>query len=127
MIVLCASINDDASDVLQGTRLQNVPADSRLIVEMAGDPDNSRQAYFRCTIQLPTGEIPIDNQIIPNTPAYFDSSGAAASGEALILSNDSETMFEFPTGEGGKFILDFNAVTATGKTAHLTYRVTLLP
>jgi hypothetical protein len=98
------------SDILQGTRLQTVPAGGFLTFEMqssANDASNNMEV----SIQMPNGDTPLNGVRIPD----------GATSDAI--NDNDKTMITLPIAQGGHTVF---SVTETG-TAVLTWRVTYSP
>ena len=112
LIVLSAQITATSTDVLQGTRLQTVPAGGFLTFELqasASDATNN----FTATIQLPDGSTPFNGVLVP----------ASAAGASGVIDDREKLMVTLPVAQGGHAVF---SVTETG-TAVLTYRITYSP
>lgn len=102
------------NDVLEApSRLAAIPYNGTLTLEMAATVCTSTN-NMAVTIQLPSGEVPMDGQVVP-------ANGYDTTNE--VLHNDSETVFTFPASQGGHFTID---VVEQG-TATLILRATLTP
>lgn len=100
----------DADVLAAPSRLSSMPYNGTLILEMqAQQSDGTNQ--FTVTVQLPDGDVPMDNVIIPD---------GAVDG---ALNADDKYMIGFPVIQGGHVIL---AATESG-TAVLMIRATLMP
>lgn len=99
-----------AADVLQGTRLQTVPSNGVLLIEMQA-ADNVAANSFVAGLQLPSGQTPIVGMLVP---------GGAATGLAGILDTRECYRGSFGIRQGGHTVLDF---TETGDT-EVFWRVT---
>lgn len=102
------------SDILKApSRLSAIPFDGELTIEVsATDCDASNNATL--TVQLPSGEVPMDDQEIP--ASWGDGTSTAA-----MLHDDTETVLIFDASQGGHFNL---STTVTG-TCTLLVRATL--
>lgn len=101
------------TDMLQGTRLQSVPAGGVLTFEMQA-ADNVAANHFTVSIQLPGGDTPMNNVLVP---------GSLTAGLAGIIDDRVELLASFPVSQGGHTV--FSCVE-TGDT-ELTWRVTYTP
>lgn len=101
------------ADILQGTRLQTVPAGGVLLFEIQAS-DNDVTNNFTFTLQLPGGDVPIDGQRAPcgNT-----------AGLAGVLDDRTAFIFSALVQQGGHCVF---ACVETGAT-ELTWRVTFTP
>ena len=100
------------SDILQGTRLQTVPAGGVLTFELqASTMDTANN--FAVSIQMPNGDTPLNNTLVPGcNPAL---GGVIDERQNLTVS--------FPIMQGGHCV--FSCVE-TG-TTQLSWRVTYTP
>lgn len=109
LIVLADQELATVTDVLQGTRLQTVPAGGYLTFELQASAANATN-NFAATIQLPDGSTPLNGVMIP---------GATAD----ILDDRQKLMVTFAIGQGGHCVF---TLTETG-TALVMWRVTFQP
>lgn len=109
MIVLSESITATNADILQGTRLQTVPAGGYLTFEMQAD-NATAAANFNVSIQLPDGSTPMNGVLVP---------GATAE----VLDERQKLMATFAIAQGGHCVF---SLTETG-TVVGTWRVTYTP
>jgi len=98
------------ADVLQGTRLQTVPSNGILMVEMQA-ADNVAANSYASALQLPSGGVPFTGMLVP---------AGAATGLAGILDSREAYRGSFAIQQGGHTVLDF---TETGDT-EVFWRVT---
>ncbi len=113
MIILSSQEAASNSDVLQGTRLQTVPAGGFLTFELQAS-DNDATNNFTASIQLPGGATPMESVRIP----CGNSTGLAG-----VLDERTYLKATFPVAQGGHTVF---SVTETGD-AELTWRVTYTP
>ncbi len=52
------------TDVLSGGRLNAIPFSGNLVIRLQSDLGTAA-AHYQFTIQLPDGEVPVDDQIVP--------------------------------------------------------------
>ncbi len=99
-------------DVLSGTRLNAIPYNGVLTVQVSADLANATNSWA-LTIQLPNGDVPVDSQIV------------SGSNPSLGGTLDSRTLmqFSFPASQGGHFTI---SLTETG-TAIAIWRAVLRP
>lgn len=109
LIVLSDQLAASDTDILQGTRLQTVPAGGYLTFELQADNANSTN-NFKATIQLPDGATPLNGVLVP---------GATAD----IIDDRQKLMVTFAIGQGGHCVF---SLAETG-TALCMYRVTYQP
>lgn len=98
------------ADVLQGTRLQTVPSNGILMLEMQA-ADNVAANSYVAALLLPNGAVPFTGMLVP---------GGAATGLAGIIDAREAFRASFRIGLGGHSVLDF---TETGDT-EVFWRVT---
>ncbi len=98
------------ADVLQGTRLQTVPANGILAIEFQA-ADNVAANRFVAALQLPNGKVPFTGMFAP---------GGRTAGLAGNLDSDMAFRATFQIRQGGHCVLDF---TETGDT-EIFWRVT---
>jgi len=98
------------TDILQGTRLQTVPSNGVLSVEVSSDLGTAA-ANFTASLQLPDGQVPMTNVRVP------------ASGVVGGLDDRDKLGVAFEIGQGGHPVF---SVVETG-TAVLTWRVMFTP
>ena len=110
IIVQSALVSATTADILQGTRLQTVPANGFLTFELSADLANATNS-FSTTIQLPGGDTPLNDVLVP------------ASGTIGLLDDRNKLQVTFPTGQGGHTVF---TLTETG-TAVAIYRVVFTP
>jgi hypothetical protein len=100
------------ADILQGTRLQTVPAGGVLTFELQGST-NSATAFFTASIQMPNGDTPLNNVRIPGCNPSLDG----------VIDERQNLTVSFPISQGGHCV--FSAVE-TGASG-LAWRVTYTP
>jgi len=98
------------SDILQGTRLQTVPAGGFLTFEMQSSV-NDTSNFHEVSIQMPNGDTPLNAVRIPD----------GVTGGAL--NNNDKTQITLPIQQGGHTVF---STTETG-TAALSWRVSYTP
>jgi len=100
------------TDVLSVGRLNSIPYNGMLTLRFLADLATAA-AQYNLTIQLPGGDVPVDNQLVP-------ASGAGVDG----LMDERELMqFTFAAPQGGHFIV---SLTETG-TAVCMFQAVLRP
>jgi len=114
MIYLRSTIVATVADLLNDTRLSALPYNGTLVIQAQCNLGNATN-NFAITIQLPSGEVPVDSQQV------------AAGDEVDALGGQLDTryldMWSFPATQGGHFTI---ALTETG-SAICTTRVVLRP
>ncbi len=110
VIVLSDIESADNTDILQGTRLQTVPAGGFMTFELQSN-ENDASNYFTVSVQMPNGDTPLNGVRIP---------AGNADGE---LDERKKLMITLPIAQGGHTVL---SVDETG-TAILAWRVTYSP
>jgi len=99
------------TDILQGTRLQTVPAGGFLTFELQAS-DNDATNNFAVSVQMPGGDTPMNGTRIGNS-----------TGLAGVIDERTNLTATFPIAQGGHAVF---SCTETG-TAELTWRVTYTP
>ena len=112
MIVETYLLTATNNDVLAAgtSRLASIPYNGRLILEMQCN-SNDGTNNFQCTIQLPDGETPLEDVLVPTGP-----SGGA-------LNADDKYTVAFDVSQGGHVTVQ---MTENG-TAIAFLRATLMP
>lgn len=110
VIVLTSREDATNSDILQGTRLQTVPAGGFLTFEMQCN-QNDATNFVEVSIQMPNGDTPMNNVRIPR-------------GEtADALNVNDKTQITLPIQQGGHTVF---SVTETGAVGFI-WRVSYTP
>ena len=100
------------ADILQGTRLQTVPAGGVLTFELQSS-SNSPTANFAVSIQMPNGDTPLNNVRVPScNPSLVG-----------VIDERQNLTVSFPIMQGGHCVF---SATETGAT-DFTWRVTYTP
>jgi len=97
-------IDTSDTDVLNGTRLNAIPYNGTLTVDVSVDI-NTDLINASLTVQLPNGDVPIDSQRVV----------ANGDGAAGVLDERTLIRFTFPATQGGHFNISLilnGAVTA---------------
>lgn len=112
-IILSGQEAADNTDILQGTRLQTVPAGGILTFELQAS-DNDATNNFTVSVQMPNGDTPMNNTRIPcgNT-----------TGLAGVIDERTNLTASFPIRQGGHCVF---SADETGD-AELSWRVTYTP
>ncbi len=112
MILESAVITASDTDILLGTRLNSIPYNGTLTIDVLADLNNATNNYT-LTIQLPNGDVPVDTQPVP---------GANPSLGGVL---DERQLFRatFPATQGGHF----NIGLAETGAAIATWRAVLSP
>lgn len=111
-IVLSGLLFGSSSDILQGTRLQTVPRGGLMTFEIQSSLCDATNNYT-ASIQLPNGDTPLDNVIVPGTTPTDDG----------ILDDRQKLQISCGVSQGGHVVF---SVTEAG-SAVLIYRVTYSP
>jgi len=111
-IILSAQEHASNSDILQGTRLQTVPAGGVLTFEIQSSTCDASNNYT-ASIQMPNGDTPLNNTLIPGTSVADDG----------IIDERQNLTVSFPIAQGGHCVF---SVTETGSCS-LTWRITYTP
>lgn len=98
------------TNVLQGTRLQTVPSNGILAVEMQA-ADNVAANSYAASLELPDGSVPFTGMLVP---------GGRTAGLAGNIDSDMAYRATFAISQGGHAVLSF---TETGDT-EVFWRVT---
>ncbi len=80
------------TDLLAGGRLNAIPYGGILTLQFLADLGDVTNNYV-LTIQLPSGEVPVDAQLV----------SASGSGLDGVLNTRELLQFSFPAGQGGHF------------------------
>ncbi len=111
-IILSSYETGTNSDILQGTRLQTVPAGGVLTFELQAEQATAAQNYT-VSIQMPNGDTPLNNTLVPScNPAL-----------AGVIDERQNLTVSFPIMQGGHCV--FSCVE-TGAIS-LSWRVTYTP
>lgn len=100
------------SDILQGTRLQTVPAGGVLTFELQAEKNDADHNNV-VSVQMPNGDTPLNNVRIPGTNGQ----------ETGIIDERQNLTVSFPIMQGGHCVF---STTETG-TNVLAWRVTYTP
>ena len=111
-IILSGLEGASNSDILQGTRLQTVPAGGILTFELQASVANSG-ANYTVSVQMPNGDTPLNNVFVPGCNPSL--SGVIDERQNLTVS--------FPIMQGGHCVF---SCTETG-ASDLAWRVTYTP
>lgn len=114
VIVLSAVLSATTADILQGTRLQTVPLGGSLLFLM-GASDAVAANHYTVTIQLPSGDTPMNGVWVPQ-------SGPTA-GVAGLLDDRLMLAFRARVRQGGHPVF---TCTETGDTEFF-YRIIYTP
>ena len=110
VIVVSDTLATNNADILQGGRLQTVPAGGFLTFELQADANDATN-FYTLSIQLPNGDTPLNEVNVPSGDAY---------GE---LDERKKMMNTLPVQQGGHTVL---SATRNG-TVSLAYRVVYTP
>jgi len=111
-IILSGLEDATNSDILQGTRLQTVPAGGVLTFELQGEfSDNSN--FSTVSVQMPNGDTPLNNVRVPGTSPT----------DTGIIDERQNLTVSFPINQGGHCVFSH---TETGSN-NLAWRVTYTP
>ena len=111
-IILSSVESASNADILQGTRLQTVPAGGVLTFELQAK-DNNATNNFTASIQMPNGDTPLNSVRIP---------ACNPSDEGVIDERQNLTV-SFPINQGGHCVF---SASETGSSA-FAWRVTYTP
>ena len=112
VIVLSDIESATNSDILQGTRLQTVPAGGFLTFELQSSLNDASNNYD-VSIQMPNGDTPLNSVRVPATNPTDDG----------VIDERQKLMITLPIAQGGHTVF---SATETG-TAVLAWRVTYSP
>lgn len=112
-IILSGQEAADNTDILQGTRLQTVPAGGFLTFELQA-ADNDATNNVTVSVQMPGGDTPMNATRIP----CGNSTGLAG-----VIDDRTCLTATFPIAQGGHTVF---SADETGDT-ELTWRVTYTP
>ena len=112
VIVLSGLETATNTDVLQGTRLQTVPAGGFLTFEMNA-ADNGTADFMAASIQMPNGDTPLNGVRVPRTNP----------GLIGIIDDRQKMMITLPIAQGGHTVF---SIEETGQTT-MAWRVTYTP
>ena len=112
-IILSSLEASSNSDILQGTRLQTVPAGGVLTFELQAS-DNDGSNFYTVSVQMPGGDTPLNATRIP----CGNSTGLAG-----VIDERTNLTASFPISQGGHCVF---SCTETGN-AELAWRVTYTP
>lgn len=113
VIILSGQEAASNADILQGTRLQTVPAGGILTFELQAS-DNVAANNYAVSIQMPGGDTPMNGTRIP---------GGATAGLAGVIDDRLDLQASFAIMQGGHCV--FSCVEVGD--AELTWRVTYTP
>jgi len=108
MILLSDRVTATTADLLQGTRLQTVPAGGKMTFQFLADAADATNNYA-VTIQLPNGDTPLNSVLVPG-------SNPALAG---VIDERQVLQVTYPIQQGGHAVV---TLTETG-TAICTYRI----
>ena len=100
------------ADILQGTRLQTVPAGGVLTFELQANENNAVN-NFAVSIQMPNGDTPLNSVRVPGCNPALDG----------VIDERQNLTVSFPIMQGGHCV--FSALEAG--VGSLTWRVTYTP
>ena len=111
-IILSSVETATNADILQGTRLQTVPAGGVLTFELQAE-ENSTTNNYAVSIQMPNGDTPLNNVRVP----------ACNPNLTGVIDERQNLTVSFPIMQGGHCVF---SATETGTTT-LAWRVTYTP
>lgn len=103
------------TDILQGTRLQTVPARGFLLFEIQADVNDATNA-MTASIQMPNGDSPLNAVLVPS------GNTAALAG---VIDDRTALRVRFRISQGGHCV--FSVADLNGTAVELTWRVTYTP
>jgi hypothetical protein len=111
-IILSSIDTGSNSDILQGTRLQTVPAGGVLTFELQAQ-SNDGTNNFTVSVQMPNGDTPMNNTRVPGTTPT----------DTGIIDERQNLTVSFPITQGGHCVF---SSSLTGANT-LAWRVTYTP
>jgi len=111
-IILSSVESATNTDILQGTRLQTVPAGGILTFELNATL-NTNVNNFAVSVQMPNGDTPLNNVRIPGTNPAIEG----------VIDERQNLTVSFPIMQGGHCVF---SATESG-SCDLTWRVTYTP
>ncbi len=111
-IILSSLENGSNADILQGTRLQTVPAGGVLTFELQAT-NNSVAHNYTVSVQMPNGDTPLNNVRVPGCNPALDG----------VIDERQNLTVSFPIMQGGHCVF---SCTETGETL-MAWRVTYTP
>lgn len=112
MILESGIVIATTADLLSGGRLNNIPYNGTLTLQLLADLNNATNNYT-VTIQKPDGDVPVDSQAVPGSNPSLGG----------VLDERQLLQFTFQATIGGHFNI---TLTETG-TAIATWRAILRP
>ncbi len=110
--IILSSVEDTTNtDILQGTRLQTVPAGGVLTFELQADKNDSNN--YTVSVQMPNGDTPLNNVRVPGCNPSL----------AGVIDERQNLTVSFPIMQGGHCV--FSCVESGA--ANLAWRVTYTP
>ena len=100
------------ADILQGTRLQTVPAGGILTFELQGNLNTASNNYS-VSVQMPNGDTQLNNVRVPSCNPSLEG----------VIDERQNLTVSFPIMQGGHCVF---SCTETG-SAFMTWRVTYTP
>lgn len=111
--------NSENNDLLQGQRLDSIPYDGVLTLEISANHATLAQ-HFTHTIRQPDGEVPVVNENIP-------ANGYTEAGESLVLHDQTNLVYEMLASQGGHFQVSIGEAGTLPSGAEWVVRATLTP
>lgn len=112
IIILQGLVSATTADLLQGTRLQTVPAGGVLTIQFQSNLNNVTN-NFVASVQLPNGDTPLNAVNVSGNNPSLDG----------VLDVRTLDQYSFPITQGGHAVI---TLTETG-TAILSYRIIYTP
>ena len=109
-IILSGVESATNSDILQGTRLQTVPAGGVLTFELQSSANDAGN-FFAVSIQMPNGDTPLNNVRVP----------ACNPSSLGVIDERQNLTVSFPITQGGHCVFSANETGASGVTWRVTY------
>ena len=109
-IIISGTETTTNSDILQGTRLQTVPAGGVLTFEMQGQVASTVNKYT-VSVQMPNGDTPLNSVLVPACNPALDG----------VIDERQNLTVSFPIMQGGHCVFSCTEVGSTTFTWRVTY------
>jgi len=98
------------TDILQGTRLQTVPAGGFLTFEMQAN-SNTDTTFSTVSVQMPNGDTPLNEVRVPGCNPTNDG----------VIDDRQKMMITLPIAQGGHTVFSVNETGANSFSWRVTY------
>ena len=109
-IILSGLESGTNSDILQGTRLQTVPAGGVLTFELQGATNNPAN-FYTVSVQMPNGDTPLNSVRVPSCNPSLEG----------VIDERQNLTVSFPIMQGGHCVFSCNETGATSMSWRVTY------